>query len=211
MHFKTSSSSTSGIGSLAFFLSLLTLATLLCTTIASTIPITDNHNQKRAPKRLPTLEEFRKAVRVPKDKALFWSQTKDAKNKLVAKTGLTTDSTAYPPGFTDIPPGTSEAAAQKAADDWSLAYAEAAAGKVYILVPWDKGADPTRVFAKVEYQALLKNKKVTEMIQVNPDNFKMTRPYNPKIKSHLKIRQIMERPNAHTVRRDVGTKSRNEG
>ncbi|MCJ1353164.1 MAG: hypothetical protein MMC33_003149 [Icmadophila ericetorum] len=163
------------------WISALLLISFFCSSLVSAIPTPAGKS-----KPIPTLDECRKLVKVPKDKALLWSQVNGKQYEFANAMGLTTDEAAYPHGFTELAMQLPAKQGQEFADDFSQAFAEAASGTVYVMIPWDKPFDRSRVFGRVEEPALMRNRKVTQIIQVNPDNFKQTRPYNPKIKSHLR-------------------------
>ena len=126
---------------------------------------------------------------MPKDKAFFWSQIGTKYLEYASFSGLIWDKYAYPPGFTDRPNNREKEAVQFARD-FSQAFAEATSGTVHILVPWKTPLDPSRTFPSVELKILLeslKNGKITELIHVNPDNFRETQPYKPNVQMLLPL------------------------
>jgi hypothetical protein len=66
---------------------------------------------------------------------------------------------------------------------FSLAFAKKASGEVELMVPWATSPRPDRYFHLYEWPTLKKSLaqgKVTKIVQVNPDNYKEKRVYNPK-------------------------------
>ena len=121
---------------------------------------------------------------VPKDKAICWPQTRDDFYEYEKNMGLVGDELAYPPGYVmtfykiDKPKGR-EFAAQ-----FSGVYARKATGKLRIMVDWEKGPAPDRVFHSAEWPIIkegLASGRITEAIQVNPKNHTETRIYDPTI------------------------------
>jgi hypothetical protein len=132
---------------------------------------------------VPSEAEIDKKCRVPKDHALFWSGTSPKVHTYNAKAGLTTDSQAYPNGYTWRFRGKDAAKSALFAERFSRVFAKKASGVVHLMVPWAKGPRPDRVFQKDEWPILkksLKSGRVTKIVQVNPDNFQETRTYDPK-------------------------------
>lgn len=119
---------------------------------------------------VPSVAEITRHCRVPKDKALFWSRTAAQVKLYRAQTGLTTDSQAYPKGYTSRYRGKDQKKDALFAKRFSIAFAKKAAGVVHLMVPWEGGPPAERVFHKDEWPILKRNLKrgvVTKIIQVS--------------------------------------------
>jgi hypothetical protein len=172
------------------------LATLICSSLVSATPSSPLRRRAPTPKpKIPDLAACRKIVKVKPDKALFWSgfgRQQHIPNEAAKKLGLWMDNDSYPPGFAALANGASEREIRKFQDDFSQAFAEAASGTVYVLTPAD-GVDATRVFASVEYPALKKNPRVKAILAIDPVTLKVTGPYKPLFKAHLRRRDAFLR------------------
>ncbi|KAK3197454.1 hypothetical protein GRF29_216g257627 [Pseudopithomyces chartarum] len=132
---------------------------------------------------VPSLSEISKQCRVPTNKALFWSRTAIPVKAYRAQKGFTTDSQAYPKGYTSRYRGKDAKKDALFAKRFSIAFAMKAKGVVHLMVPWEGGPPAERVFHKDEWPVLkraLKRGTVTKIIQVNPDNYAETKIYDPK-------------------------------
>lgn len=134
---------------------------------------------------IPSEAEIAENYHVPPDKAIFWSQTKEDAYKYRDENGLFTDTTAYPPGYTEVfGKGFENAKYNAFARRFSIVYAHEAKGEVRIMVPWDTGPIPDRTFHVAEWPIIkegLASGRITKVIQVNPNNFAETRIYDPTI------------------------------
>jgi len=133
---------------------------------------------------VPTEAEIATLYSVPKDKSIFWSGTKDQVAKYRAEAGLVSDSRAFPPGYSKTFRGVDRAKDDEFARRFSRVFAKGAQGEVRLMVPWEAGPNPTRVFHQDEWPILkegLQTGRITKIIQVNPNNFAETRIYDPSL------------------------------
>lgn len=134
---------------------------------------------------IPSEAEMMEICNVPKDKAIFWSQTQDDAYKYQDLNGLHGDTASYPPGYVDsFNRKTEPEKWLKFARLYSRVYAKKASGEVRVMVPWEKGPTPDRVFHSNEWPMIkegLASGRITKVIQVNPKNFAETRIYDPTI------------------------------
>lgn len=138
-------------------------------------------------KPLPSEAEVHAQAHVERDKAFFWSGTADKKRDYATQAGLTTDSRAYPPGYTrqfhdengNIPDYDKY---DTFALYFSRGFANKASGEVHVMVPWEKGPRHDRRFVQDEWpilKARYESGEITKFTQVNPDNFAETRDFDP--------------------------------
>jgi hypothetical protein len=125
---------------------------------------------------------------VPKDKAFFYSGTWPKADQFGIEAELIMDVKAYPDKYVDLFSGRdgtprNEEKRKLFSSRISRMYATKASGEVRVMVPWETGPDPTRFFHQDEWpilKAKIDSGDITKIIQVNPDNFKETREYDPK-------------------------------
>ena len=138
---------------------------------------------------LPSEKAMSLKCKVPKNKAFFWSGVHPTGYQYAKQARLTTDETAYPPGYVyqfgkdKLKGKYSRATEDKFQRRFSKVFATKAMGVVHVMVPWKAGPRRERIFHTDEWPVLkasLAKGKVTQIIQVNPDNFKETRKYDPK-------------------------------
>ncbi|KAG6836363.1 hypothetical protein H0H93_008864, partial [Arthromyces matolae] len=141
---------------------------------------------------IPTVEQFMEHMKVPKNKALFWSGRKadDYENKALERSkheGWTVIAEAWwdhkkslkdhgqwahpwLSGFAEDP-----SELKQFWDNASKAFAQLAEGEVHVLLPENVVRHPGTVWDRIEWPALAGNKKVTSVIKVTPD--KSTKDY----------------------------------
>ncbi|KAF2685251.1 hypothetical protein K458DRAFT_450190 [Lentithecium fluviatile CBS 122367] len=156
-------------------------------------PAVEPHLGQQAPKAnakpdpngpVPTETEITTLCSVPENKAIVWSGTSDKVHTYKLQAGLTSDSQAYPAGYTLTFRSTDNAKYVEFASRFSRVFARTAKGEVRLMVPWETGPVPTRTFHKDEWPILkegLATGRITKIIQVNPNNWAEERIYNPTI------------------------------
>jgi hypothetical protein len=144
---------------------------------------------KPKPDPVPSERTMQRQCKVPKNKAFFWSGTPGVGNKYAAQNRLTMDENAFPKNFVARYSGRDGKPRDDKSRDvftrrFSKVFATKATGIVHVMVPWATGPKADRVFHANEWPVLKKrfaSGQITKIIQVNPDDFKETRDYNPKV------------------------------
>ncbi|KAG6849026.1 hypothetical protein H0H93_011939 [Arthromyces matolae] len=141
---------------------------------------------------IPTVQQFMEHMKVPKNKALFWSgrSADDYENKALKRSeheGWTVIAEAWwdpkknpknhgkwaQPWLTGFQHDNSKL--KQFWDNASQAFAQLAEGEVHVLLPENVVRHPGTVWDRIEWPALAANKKVTRVIKVTPG--KSTKDY----------------------------------